>query len=80
MQKPPLAVRRMVRGGGIFEENDGGDSPQISVKPVQFAWADRGVRPYRGYALETRTQISISSFSLRASSSSIFLLLSSVSF
>ena len=30
MQKPPLAMRRMVRGGGIFEENDGGDLRQIS--------------------------------------------------
>ena len=29
-KKPPLAVPRTVRGGGIFEENDGGDLPQIS--------------------------------------------------
>ena len=28
--KPPLAMPRMVRGGGIFEENDGGDLLQGS--------------------------------------------------
>ena len=27
--KPPLVVPRTIRGGGIFEENDRGDMPQI---------------------------------------------------
>ena len=32
MRKPPLAAPRAVRGGGIFEENDGGDMLQDSER------------------------------------------------
>ena len=49
MQKPPLAVRRMVRGGGIFEENDGRDLLQVSeyseIGPVRIPSGPPGQPP-----------------------------------
>ena len=43
--KPPLAVPRTVRGGGIFEENAGGDMPQISECFLNL-WRSNPLRPF----------------------------------
>ena len=48
--KPPLAVPRTVRGGGIFEENDGGDLLQIfecfEICYIRIPSGPSGQRPY----------------------------------
>ena len=50
MRTPPLAVPRTIRGGGIFEENDGGDMLQISecseICYVRIPSGPSGQRPY----------------------------------
>ena len=48
--KPPLAVPRTVRGGGIFEENAGGDMPQISECFLNL-WRSNPLRPFGPFPL-----------------------------